>query len=167
MDWSFQRRKGERLTFDELGALAADRRDGGPVGVNLHHAVMDGGELELLGELCDVLAAHLAGPVPAAARERPGLGVGMPAARSATLRSARAHWRTKRSGTRVNGGSVSRRPGRAAVRGRRSGCGAGSAPPTSVDLRRGEDGRLVQHPPAAEGGVALGGHGDAFGHRGG
>jgi hypothetical protein len=59
VDWSYARRKGVRLTFTELGALAADRAgDGGPVGVNLHHAVMDGGELELLGELCDLLAAH-------------------------------------------------------------------------------------------------------------
>jgi hypothetical protein len=59
VDWSYARRKGVRLTWPELGTLAAEvARAGGPVGVNLHHAVMDGDELALLGELCDLLATH-------------------------------------------------------------------------------------------------------------
>jgi hypothetical protein len=59
VDWSYAKRDGRRLTFDELGELAAERvRLGGAVGVNLHHAVMDDEELGLLDELCRLLARH-------------------------------------------------------------------------------------------------------------
>ena len=59
VDWSYAKRQGRRLTFDELGELAAERvRLGGAVGVNLHHAVMDDEELGLLDELCRLLATH-------------------------------------------------------------------------------------------------------------
>ncbi len=59
VDWSYAKRDGRRLTFEELGELAAERvRLGDPVGVNLHHAVMDDEELRLLDELCGLLAAH-------------------------------------------------------------------------------------------------------------
>jgi hypothetical protein len=59
VDWSYARRAGSRLTWVELGQLAGDRvRLGGPVGVNLHHAVMDGSELALVCELCDLLGTH-------------------------------------------------------------------------------------------------------------
>jgi predicted deacetylase len=66
VDWSYAKRDGRRLTFEELSELAAERvRLGGAVGVNLHHAVMDEQELGLLDELCRLLATH------AAARCRP------------------------------------------------------------------------------------------------
>jgi predicted deacetylase len=59
VDWSYAKRDGRRLTFAELGELAAERvRLGSAVGVNLHHAVMDDEELRLLDELCGLLAAH-------------------------------------------------------------------------------------------------------------
>ncbi|HKO27035.1 MAG TPA: hypothetical protein VJU80_06220 [Solirubrobacteraceae bacterium] len=59
VDWSYAKRDGRRLTFDELGDLAAERvRLGGAVGVNLHHAVMDDDEIGLLDELCRLLATH-------------------------------------------------------------------------------------------------------------
>jgi hypothetical protein len=59
VDWSFAKRDGRRLTWLELGSLAAGRaRSGEPVGVGLHHAVMGGEELEVLGELCDLLVEH-------------------------------------------------------------------------------------------------------------
>jgi len=59
VDWSYAKRDGRRLTFEELGELAAERvRLGDPVGVNLHHVVMDDEELGLLDELCGLLAAH-------------------------------------------------------------------------------------------------------------
>jgi len=59
VDWSYAKRDGRRLTFDELGELAGERvRLGGAVGVNLHHAVMDDEELGLLDELCRLLATH-------------------------------------------------------------------------------------------------------------
>ncbi|HET7048934.1 MAG TPA: hypothetical protein VFI54_11770 [Solirubrobacteraceae bacterium] len=59
VDWSYARRDGRRLSFTELGALAGERAAlGQPVGINLHHAVMDRGELELLDDLCAVLAGH-------------------------------------------------------------------------------------------------------------
>jgi hypothetical protein len=59
VDWSYAKRDGRRLNFDELGELAAERvRLGEPVGVNLHHEVMDDEELGLLDELCGLLAAH-------------------------------------------------------------------------------------------------------------
>jgi hypothetical protein len=58
LDW-FAKRDGARLTLAELGELAADRvRSGAPLGVMLHHAVMDDGELAAAGELLDVLAGH-------------------------------------------------------------------------------------------------------------
>jgi hypothetical protein len=59
VDWTFAKRDGRRLTWPELGRLAGERvRSGAPVGVNLHHAVMDRQELDLLGEMCDLLAEH-------------------------------------------------------------------------------------------------------------
>jgi hypothetical protein len=59
VDWSYARRDGRRLSFTELGVLAAQRAAlAEPVGINLHHAVMDRGELELLDDLCSVLAGH-------------------------------------------------------------------------------------------------------------
>jgi hypothetical protein len=59
VDWTFAKRDGRRLTWLELGSLAGERvRSGAPVGVNLHHAVMDSHELDLLGELCDLLVDH-------------------------------------------------------------------------------------------------------------
>lgn len=55
VDW-FGRRKGVRLTREELGGrLAAEARAGGPVGVMLHHAVMDGDERRGVDELLGVL----------------------------------------------------------------------------------------------------------------
>jgi peptidoglycan/xylan/chitin deacetylase (PgdA/CDA1 family) len=51
VDW-FKKRKGARLGREAWGALLADEvRGGGRVGVMLHHAEMDEGELEALGEL--------------------------------------------------------------------------------------------------------------------
>jgi hypothetical protein len=59
VDWSYAKRDGRRLTPVELGGLAAERASlGTPVGVNLHHAVMDRDELALLDELCGLLAGH-------------------------------------------------------------------------------------------------------------
>ena len=59
VDWSYAKRGGSRLTWSELGELAAQRVGlGGPVGINLHHGVMDDEELALLAELCDLLATH-------------------------------------------------------------------------------------------------------------
>ncbi len=59
VDWSYAKLGGRRLTPVELGELAAQRtRLGAPVGVNLHHAVMDRDELALLDELCGLLAGH-------------------------------------------------------------------------------------------------------------
>jgi hypothetical protein len=70
VDWSYAKREGRRLTRAQLGELAAERVQlGGPVGVNLHHAVMDGAELEQLDELCGVLSEH------PAARCRPLLAI--------------------------------------------------------------------------------------------
>jgi hypothetical protein len=70
VDWSYAKRDRRRLTSSELGELAADRvRAGGPVGVNLHHAVMDGAELARLHELCGLIAQH------PAARCRPMLAI--------------------------------------------------------------------------------------------
>jgi hypothetical protein len=76
VDWTFAKRDGARLTFEELGALAASgARRGGPVGINLHHAEMDRDELALLDRLCTLAASHdSARPLPllAIAEERPG-----------------------------------------------------------------------------------------------
>ena len=61
VDWSYARRDRRRLSFTELGVLAAQRATlAQPVGINLHHAVMDRRELELLDDLCSVLAGHRA-----------------------------------------------------------------------------------------------------------
>ena len=55
VDW-FAHRKGVRLTRAELGErLAAEVRSGGPVGVMLHHAVMDADDRRAVDELLDVL----------------------------------------------------------------------------------------------------------------
>jgi hypothetical protein len=57
VDW-FAHRKGVRLSRGELGAaLAAAARGGGPVGVMLHHALMDAAERQTLGDLLAVLSA--------------------------------------------------------------------------------------------------------------
>jgi hypothetical protein len=70
VDWTFAKRDGARLDWDGLGALAAAAaRGGGPVGVNLHHAAMDGGELEIFDQLCALVAGHRS------ARPRPLLAV--------------------------------------------------------------------------------------------
>jgi hypothetical protein len=59
VDWSYAKRDGHRLTPAQLGELAAERVQlASPVGINLHHAVMDGAELEQLDELCGVLSEH-------------------------------------------------------------------------------------------------------------
>jgi len=73
VDWSYAKRAGVRLSFSELGELAAaEVRRGGPVGVNLHHAVMDRRELSRFDELCGLLATHpMARPLPLLALERP------------------------------------------------------------------------------------------------
>ena len=56
IDW-FARRKGVRLTRAELGpAIAAEARRGGPVGIMLHHAIMDRAERDGVAELLAVLA---------------------------------------------------------------------------------------------------------------
>jgi peptidoglycan/xylan/chitin deacetylase (PgdA/CDA1 family) len=58
IDW-FARRKGVRLTRDELGdALAEAAALQGPVGVMLHHAIMDKDERDRLGELLALLTSH-------------------------------------------------------------------------------------------------------------
>jgi hypothetical protein len=58
IDW-FANRKGIRLGATELGAeLAAGIGAGEPVGMMLHHALMDQEELQACGELLKLLAAH-------------------------------------------------------------------------------------------------------------
>jgi hypothetical protein len=58
VDW-FASRKGVRLSLDELGAQLANAvRTPGPVGLMLHHALMDADELARTGELLALLAAH-------------------------------------------------------------------------------------------------------------
>jgi hypothetical protein len=59
LDW-FARRKGVRLSLEELGAsLAMAAGDAAlPVGVMLHHELMDDDELTRAGELLAILAAH-------------------------------------------------------------------------------------------------------------
>jgi hypothetical protein len=70
VDWSYAKSDRERLSWPALGQLAAERAAlGGPVGVNLHHAVMDRTEFELLDDLCRLLARH------PAARCRPLLAI--------------------------------------------------------------------------------------------
>ncbi len=58
VDW-FAHRKGQRLDRHELGALLAARASGPtPMGVMLHHAVMDDEELVGVAELLQVLTDH-------------------------------------------------------------------------------------------------------------
>jgi peptidoglycan/xylan/chitin deacetylase (PgdA/CDA1 family) len=58
IDW-FAHRHGERLRPAELGRRIADAvRGGGPVGVMLHHAVMDEADLGRVGELLSLVAGH-------------------------------------------------------------------------------------------------------------
>lgn len=57
IDW-FARRKGVRLTRAELGEALAAATLQGPVGVMLHHAIMDEEERDRLGELLELLARH-------------------------------------------------------------------------------------------------------------
>jgi hypothetical protein len=58
VDW-FKQRKGVRLKPDEIGdSLGAAPRGGGPVGVMLHHAVMDQNEHKLLAELLRLVSSH-------------------------------------------------------------------------------------------------------------
>ena len=55
LDWMAHRR-GVRVGLDELGVrLGRAVEQGGPVGVMLHHAVMDAADLEAVGELLDLL----------------------------------------------------------------------------------------------------------------
>jgi hypothetical protein len=56
IDW-FAQRKGVRLMRPELAvAIAEQARRGGPVGIMLHHAMMDGAERDGVSELLAVLA---------------------------------------------------------------------------------------------------------------
>jgi hypothetical protein len=59
VDW-FKRRDGARLPLGAIAELAAAAaaEGGGPVGVMLHHAIMDEGELRAGGDLLTLLAAH-------------------------------------------------------------------------------------------------------------
>jgi hypothetical protein len=60
VDW-FARRKGVRLSLDEVGAQlarAASVSSAAPVGVMLHHALMDEGEMRRADELLGLLAGH-------------------------------------------------------------------------------------------------------------
>ena len=58
VDW-FAHSKGRRLDRHELGALLAARASGPtPMGVMLHHAVMDDEELVGVAELLQVLTDH-------------------------------------------------------------------------------------------------------------
>jgi hypothetical protein len=58
IDW-FAHHKGIRLGAMELGAaVSAGIRTGEPVGIMLHHALMDLEELQACGELLRLLAAH-------------------------------------------------------------------------------------------------------------
>lgn len=59
VDW-FARRKGVRLSLEELGALTAEAASvhASPVGVMFHHELMSDDELTRAGELLALLAAH-------------------------------------------------------------------------------------------------------------
>lgn len=58
IDW-FAHRKHVRLSADELGqAISAAVSSPAPVGVMLHHAVMDDEERNRLGELLELLSSH-------------------------------------------------------------------------------------------------------------
>jgi peptidoglycan/xylan/chitin deacetylase (PgdA/CDA1 family) len=65
VDW-FAHRKGVRLTRDEFGDLvAATTREGRPVGVMFHHAIMDADERAAAGALLELIAHHpMASPSP-------------------------------------------------------------------------------------------------------
>ncbi len=61
VDW-FGHRKQVRLTPGEIGAsLGAAVSSQGPVGVMLHHALVNDDEREMIGELLKLLAAHSQG----------------------------------------------------------------------------------------------------------
>lgn len=58
VDW-FAKDHGQRSSFDALGVeLAAAAGSGEPLGVMLHHAVMDAPEHRALGELLALVASH-------------------------------------------------------------------------------------------------------------
>jgi hypothetical protein len=58
IDW-FARRKGVRLSLNELGsALAAAVRTSAPVGIMFHHALMDVEERQAVSELLALLVSH-------------------------------------------------------------------------------------------------------------
>jgi peptidoglycan/xylan/chitin deacetylase (PgdA/CDA1 family) len=58
VDW-LKRRDGVRLPPEAIAEIAAGAVErGGPVGVMLHHAEMDGADLETAGELLALLAEH-------------------------------------------------------------------------------------------------------------
>ena len=59
VDW-LARRKGVRLSLEELGDLLAEaaRNAASPVGVMFHHELMDDGELFRAGKLLALLATH-------------------------------------------------------------------------------------------------------------
>jgi hypothetical protein len=66
VDW-FAHRNGVRLPPPELGAQLGDAiREGGPVGLMLHHAVMSAADFRRAGDLLALLAGHpgvRAGPI--------------------------------------------------------------------------------------------------------
>jgi hypothetical protein len=58
VDW-FAHRHGVRLSPSEIGARIGDEiREGGPVGLMFHHAVMDAADFNRAGELLALLAGH-------------------------------------------------------------------------------------------------------------
>ena len=58
IDW-FKQKKGVRSTQQEIGeSISAAAQAGEPVGVMLHHAVMDRNERQRLAELLQVLSSH-------------------------------------------------------------------------------------------------------------
>jgi predicted deacetylase len=58
VDW-FAKRKGERLSRAAVGELLGARAsESAPLGLMLHHAVMDPDDLAAVGELLDLVAAH-------------------------------------------------------------------------------------------------------------
>jgi Polysaccharide deacetylase len=68
VDW-LKRRKGVRLTRDQVGELLARAaREPGPVGIMFHHAVMHDGELSAAGRLLELLAGHPSARVQPLAR---------------------------------------------------------------------------------------------------
>ena len=58
IDW-FEKKQGARLSFQSLGTLMADRvKQGQPVGIMLHHELMNADERRLLGDLLVLLSSH-------------------------------------------------------------------------------------------------------------